>query len=35
VHRTRFDSSGIEFDEHIANVIESIPPIASELGLRG
>src|SRR2546421_9534400 len=29
------DELGLELDEHIANVIESMRPIAGELGLRG
>ena len=39
VHRDEVYSGaeglGIELDEHIANVIESLRPIAGELGLRG
>jgi len=39
VHRDEVYSGaeelGIDLDEHIANVIESMRPIASELGLRG
>lgn len=34
VHRGA-EELGIELDEHIANVIESMRPVAAELGLRG